>query len=178
MGLYYLDHNERACAEAALAASPCGCCGSTDIGSRSSLTAECVVCGALASISRGRWEWKMTEATRARPALEDRMTKPTPGARKAAELIMMDDEWIFTSRGRKRVEGLAEMIDDLTGAPALLEVMTLIEPLVEAVCTSESGADLEDFVVNNTEEFSDALARLRAAITQARGDTCHGTGVA
>ena len=47
----------------------------------------------------------------------------TPGAMKAAEIIMGDDEFIFTTFGRKRVEGLAALISNQTHDAELLAAL-------------------------------------------------------
>ena len=45
----------------------------------------------------------------------------TAGATRAATIIMGDDEYIFTTYGRKSLEGLAALIDTQTAAPDLLQ---------------------------------------------------------
>ena len=49
--------------------------------------------------------------------------KPTKGAQKAAEIIMGEDVYIFTTYGRKTAEGLADLIDRQTAAPDMLAAL-------------------------------------------------------
>ena len=75
-------------------------------------------------------------------------TKPTAGALRAASLIMGDDEYIFTSHGRKRLEGLVDLIDRESG----------LRELVKAAELALEWIDHPDHVIDF---ISAALARVR-----------------
>lgn len=69
-----------------------------------------------------------------KPVCNAELDEPShsPGAIKAAEIIMGDDEFIFTTFGRKRIEGLAALIDNQTHAPELLAALDKIAEIAAA----------------------------------------------
>lgn len=51
------------------------------------------------------------------------MSKHTPGAMRAAKIIMNGREFINTEYGKKRLEGIADLVDRETAAPAMYEAL-------------------------------------------------------
>jgi len=83
------------------------------------------------------------------------MTQHTPGAIKAATIIMGDEEYIFTTYGTKTHKGIADLIDNETAAPELLEVLENI------IRYAHEGATYDNV----------ALPPIRQAIAKAKGET-------
>ena len=50
----------------------------------------------------------------------------TLGTRQVAEIIMQDNKFIFTTYGRKNMEGLIDLINDVTGYEKMLEALEAV----------------------------------------------------
>lgn len=82
-----------------------------------------------------------------KPACNEDLDEPghTPGAIKAAEIIMGDDEFIFTTYGRKRVEGLAALISNQTHDAELLAALETLINLNDGIEDGGQGITCADW---------------------------------
>jgi hypothetical protein len=59
--------------------------------------------------------------------------KHTPGAIKASKIIMNDRKLIRTDYGDKTEEGLADLIDNETAAPEMLDELLMVIPTLQEI---------------------------------------------
>ena len=71
------------------------------------------------------------------------MSAHTPGALRAAHIIMNGKEKILTEYGTKRAEGIADLIEHETAAPELLEACKKL--LAAAVCNYDPKTTLYEY---------------------------------
>ena len=91
--------------------------------------------------------------------------KHTPGAIRAAAIIMGDDASIWTVYGRKTLAGLADLIDRETAAPDLLAALEPLQVWAENERRRHRASNEE-----NEAAFMGELAdNARAAIRKAKG---------
>lgn len=89
----------------------------------------------------------------------------TPGAIKAAAIILDGKKLIQTSYGEKNAEGIADLIDRATAAPELLQACEEAYRFIKD--TTEQYPDIEFPLTLHGS--SDIGGRLRAAIAKATG---------